>query len=620
MPTVGNEIKFKTGTYQAYSAKLQAHTLDGDTLYFCTDTQTFHLGDKEYTRPVYIGNSAPTSDLCNSTPMGTLYFDGSSLYVNHTNRWQIIANNFTYTHPTTTAVSAAAVKVGKDSQGHVVLGSALKKSDVGLGNVENKSSSDIRGELTSSDVTTALGFTPTSEYTGTSPISVNNTTKVISHSTSGVTAGSKGDTTNQTPAFGGTFKVPSGTVDANGHLTAFADHTVTIPTETAVSFESDFDDTPTVLDYGQSFTIVSNVTRPSTSGSHTLQRTKKVYTLPNAPTIPSGAYYGVCTGQADEQIKDVTVSSNQHFNLTKGAIVGIKFTASNTYSSTSQSPVKLTFNSGETQYAIYYKSSLSPTGTVTAVYGLANYITYYMFDGTNLVWMGQDVDQNTDTKVTQSAAPSTGTYDLLMANTPNSHTAETATAYKSNVTYNAATHELAVNDNKVVTVQDIATDSTAGVMSASDKSKLDSLGCAYYGSCSATYADQAEKVITISNQPFQLKKGTIIGVYFGATNTFNATSESPITFKFNSSAESYGVFFRNGTATGTNPLAFGYASRLTYYMFNGTNRLLWMGTSYPCSAGTGINISNDLVVSVDTSTIATKTYADSAKATWTVIS
>ena len=36
----------------------------------------------------------------------------------------------------------------------------LAKGDVGLGNVENKSSATIRGELTSSNVTTALGFTP----------------------------------------------------------------------------------------------------------------------------------------------------------------------------------------------------------------------------------------------------------------------------------------------------------------------------------------------------------------------------------------------------------------------------------------------------------------------------
>ena len=42
-----------------------------------------------------------------------------------------------YTHPTTTAVAAAAVKVGKDASGHVVIGSELTKADVGLGNVNN---------------------------------------------------------------------------------------------------------------------------------------------------------------------------------------------------------------------------------------------------------------------------------------------------------------------------------------------------------------------------------------------------------------------------------------------------------------------------------------------------
>lgn len=42
-----------------------------------------------------------------------------------------------YTHPTYTAKTAAAVKVGNDSTGHVVIGDALTKSDVGLSNVTN---------------------------------------------------------------------------------------------------------------------------------------------------------------------------------------------------------------------------------------------------------------------------------------------------------------------------------------------------------------------------------------------------------------------------------------------------------------------------------------------------
>lgn len=45
------------------------------------------------------------------------------------------ANN--YSHPTFTKNNAAAVKVGNDEHGHVVLGDALAKSDVGLSNVGN---------------------------------------------------------------------------------------------------------------------------------------------------------------------------------------------------------------------------------------------------------------------------------------------------------------------------------------------------------------------------------------------------------------------------------------------------------------------------------------------------
>lgn len=51
---------------------------------------------------------------------------------------------------TTDVVSVATIKTD--------LG--LAKGDVGLGNVDNKSSSTIRSEITSSNVTTALGFTP----------------------------------------------------------------------------------------------------------------------------------------------------------------------------------------------------------------------------------------------------------------------------------------------------------------------------------------------------------------------------------------------------------------------------------------------------------------------------
>lgn len=75
------------------------------------------------------------------------------------------------------------------------------------------------------------------EFIGSSPITVaadtSNNSVTIAHSTSGATAGTYGDSTAQTPTFGDTFKVPTVTVDAKGHITSASDHTVTIPIETS---------------------------------------------------------------------------------------------------------------------------------------------------------------------------------------------------------------------------------------------------------------------------------------------------------------------------------------------------------------------------------------------------
>ena len=127
------------------------------------------------------------------------------------------------TSSTSTAIAAtpSAVKAAYDladsKQDELVSGTNIKTinntSLLGSGNI------DIQGG----------GGT----YTATSPIDITN--GVISHDDSGVTAGSKGDTSAQTPGFGSTFKVLSGTVDSKGHLTSFAEHTVKIPTSWATT-------------------------------------------------------------------------------------------------------------------------------------------------------------------------------------------------------------------------------------------------------------------------------------------------------------------------------------------------------------------------------------------------
>ena len=61
--------------------------------------------------------------------------------------------------------------------------STIEKSDVGLGNVENKSSANIRGEITSKNVTDALGYIP---YNSTNPNGYTTNTGTVTSISTGV--------------------------------------------------------------------------------------------------------------------------------------------------------------------------------------------------------------------------------------------------------------------------------------------------------------------------------------------------------------------------------------------------------------------------------------------------
>ena len=66
-----------------------------------------------------------------------------------------------------TPSSGNAYNINVKGLGSLAYKDSLSKSDVGLGNVENKSSATIRSELTKSNVTTALGYTPPTTDTNT---------------------------------------------------------------------------------------------------------------------------------------------------------------------------------------------------------------------------------------------------------------------------------------------------------------------------------------------------------------------------------------------------------------------------------------------------------------------
>ena len=105
-------------------------------------------------------------------------------------------------------------------------------------------------------------------------------------------------------------------------------------------------------------------------------------------------FFGTCTGQAANQKKAVTISSDQNFTLTTGAIIFVKFDANNTYSATAEAPVQLNVNSSGDK-TIYGVGGSAITGTNTTFFGRTNYINQYVYDGTYWVWTGSSADNNT---------------------------------------------------------------------------------------------------------------------------------------------------------------------------------------------------------------------------------
>lgn len=73
---------------------------------------------------------------------------------------------------------------------------------------------------------------PINKYTSLNenPVKIDSTTNIISHSTSGATAGSYGDKNAVTLNFGDSFKSLYASVDAYGHITYLNSHDVTLPT------------------------------------------------------------------------------------------------------------------------------------------------------------------------------------------------------------------------------------------------------------------------------------------------------------------------------------------------------------------------------------------------------
>ena len=106
---------------------------------------------------------------------------------------------------------------------------SVTKSQVGLGNVENKSSETIRGEITKANVTTALGYTPPTTNTTYSAATTSSNGLMTSDMVTklnGIATGANAYTHPNSGATAGTYR--SVTVNDQGHVTAGSNPTITI--------------------------------------------------------------------------------------------------------------------------------------------------------------------------------------------------------------------------------------------------------------------------------------------------------------------------------------------------------------------------------------------------------
>lgn len=214
----------------------------------------------------------------------------------------------------------------------------VTKDQLGLGNVENKSSETIRGELTKENIINALGYEPDTTTD-------NVITYALSKEGSSITlTGSDGSTTSVTDS------------DTNTVYT----HPITSGNKHIPSGGSS----------GQ-------ILRWSADGT-------AVWDADNNTTIA----YGTCSTAAATAAKVITITSNTNWELKVGAIVVVKFTITNTASS-----VTLNVNSTGAK-SIWYGTGVY-TGNSNLVCGYANRYQTYMYDGTYWVWISSGSDANT---------------------------------------------------------------------------------------------------------------------------------------------------------------------------------------------------------------------------------
>lgn len=216
---------------------------------------------------------------------------------------------------------------------------------------------------------------------------------------------SKGDTTAQTPGFGDTFKAISATVDKYGHVTALAEHNVTIPSATAVATGTtgaknglmSADDKAKLngVATGAQANVIEGVKLAGASGN--LTPSSKVVTIPNAvATGETGATNGLMTADDKKTLGD----------LSSNAVTGIGTLTNNVSASISNGEINIGVAAGtsSTSGVVYLSDSVSESSAAASGHTAAT--PFAVKTAYNAAIAADDKAVNAQTRVTaiESAA------------------------------------------------------------------------------------------------------------------------------------------------------------------------------------------------------------------------
>ena len=116
----------------------------------------------------------------------------------------------------------------------------------------------------------------------------------------------------------------------------------------------------------------------------------------------TNVFYGTCATAAGTASKIVELTNQTGFELKAGAVIGVKFSNTNSASN-------VTINVESTgAKQIWYDRSVY-TGTADWICGCANRVSFYMYDGTHWVWMHPDVNFNDNTVPSAYCSTAAGT-------------------------------------------------------------------------------------------------------------------------------------------------------------------------------------------------------------------